>query len=153
MFSRLSKLSKSFRAASLWSKALDSAAEKDYTAALTCLKSIYDIFKTSIPSERVTCDVNILCANVACKLGDYNLSVAAVTIAVSQLNCDAAELSKCDRDYLAVYCKNLLEYCAQKTKDPKVASAAASIKADFDSALLQRVRRDITRNFPISGLT
>jgi hypothetical protein len=152
MSGRLSKLARSYKAASFWSKALDRAAQKDYAAALACLRSIYAVFETSIPSDSVTCDVNILCANMACKLGDHYLSVSAVTTALSQLEHDADELSKYDKDYLGVYCKRLLEYCAYKAKDERVARVAASIEADFDSLLLSKVRRDITKNFPITGM-
>ena len=152
MLGRLSKLVKSYRAASHWSKALDSAAQSDYAAALTRLRSIYDLFETSMPSDRVTCDINILCANVACKLGDYNLSLAAVTVAVSQLDHDADELTMYDRKYLAVYCKKLLEYCAYKTKDERFGRVAASMEGDSDAVLLPKVSRHIVRNFPITGL-
>ena len=152
MFGRLSKLAKAYRAASHWNNALDKASQKNYAAALICLRSVYDVFETNMPSDRVDCEVNILCANVACKLDDYNLSVAAAIIAMDQLKHDARELSTYDRDYLGVYCRKLLEYCAFKTKDDRVADLAVSIAADFDPVLLPKVHRHILRKFPITGL-
>ena len=142
-------MKRAFKAALLWNKALNSASRKNYAESLGYLRSVYDIFETRMPSETVSCDINILCANVACKLGDYDLSISAVTTALSQLEHNASEFSQSDKNYLSIYCRDILRYCAYYNRDERAAALAASIKTEFDPSLLRMVRQHIKRKFPM----
>src|SRR5215475_11264814 len=99
------KFVRAVRAALLWVKALDKAAEGNHADAIACLRSIYDIYGGEIPSAAITYDINMLCGSVAGKLGDFDLSVAATMIALRQLKGHIKGLSDFDKDYLRYHCK------------------------------------------------
>jgi hypothetical protein len=149
MFAPIRRLVKGFKAACLWSKALDKTSSQDYTAALSCLRAIYQIFDTEMPSGAVTTDVNILCGNVACKIGDYDLAVAATVCALRQIIND--NISEYDKQYLRYYCKKILEYCAYRGEQVFLPPDLSPFNVEFSSLDRAKVRSDFAKNFPVTS--
>ncbi len=149
MFAPIRKLVKGYKAASFWSKALDKTSSQDYAAALSCLRAIYQIFDTDIPSGAVTIDVNILCGSVASKIGNYDLAVAATVCALRQIIED--DISEYDKQYLRYYCRKILEYCTCRGKQVFVPPDLSPFNVEFASLDRAKIRSDFARNFPITS--
>jgi len=120
---------------------------------LSCLKGIYDILQVDMPSVSVIYDVNIACGHVACKLGNYELSVAATITALRQMNEDIKGVSAYDKLYLRYYCKRILEFCSSKMRSTALPPDVWPISVDYTSLQREKVRPDILRNFPITKPT
>jgi hypothetical protein len=133
----------------LWDKAIDAASRNDQVAALSYLRRLYQVFDAEIPSDKVWCDINILSANVACKLGYYDLSVSAATIALRQLTGRTRDVSNFDKDYLRYFCQLILAYCEKKGKMLDLPPDLWPIGVKLESLQPKKVRRDLVRNFPI----
>lgn len=149
MFGIIGRYVKASRVACLWTRALDQASRKEHAKAFAYLKAIYDAFQVEMPSHRVNYDINILCGNLACKLGNYDLSVAATSIALRQMNDCIRGVSQWDKDYLRYYCKTILLYCTSRGKNLVLPPDIWPIDVNFGSLQREKVRPRITRDFPI----
>jgi hypothetical protein len=143
------RLIKGYRVASLWDKALNKASQQEYAGALSCIRAIYEIFHAEIPSDRVPFDINILCGNVATKLGDYDLAVEATTCALRQII--VSKLSEYDKRYLRYYCRTILEHCVYKGREVLLPHDLSPFDIEFSSLDREKVRSDLVRNFPVTS--
>jgi hypothetical protein len=149
MLSPIKRFFKALQFALLWDKAVQRACRKEYSLALVSLRKIYAVWDTDGPSDRVPCDVNVLCGNVASKVDDYDLSLAATSTAVRQLSQPIRHFSRYDRDYLRYYCKIILSYWTVRGKIFDLPPDLWPIGVDLNSLQVDRVRPDILRNFPV----
>src|ERR1051326_1576724 len=149
MIRLLGALVKASKVAWFWGESIRAASHNNHIAALSYLRRIYEVFDAEMPSEKVWRDINVLCANVACKLGQYELSVACTTIALRQLSGRIKDMSNYDKDYLRYYCKLVLRYCERKGKPLDLPPDLWPIGVELESLQPKRVRPDLVSNFPI----
>ena len=150
MIAFINKYVRAAKASLLYSRALDRASESDHAEALAQLNSVYEAFRTEMPSRDVPYDVNILCGHVAAQLGKYDIAVEAITIALEQLQREKIKgLSEHDRKYLKYYCAVEMRYCASKMGPGAVSKELLASAPEFYSLQIGKVKPYIRRNFPI----
>ncbi|MFO1187924.1 MAG: hypothetical protein U1E87_11025 [Alphaproteobacteria bacterium] len=125
----------------------DRAARHQHEQAMPYLTRMYDALGGEMPSARALIEMNMLCSNVAFKLGRYELAVDAARLALRQID-GKKPFSEEEKDYLRYYCKVVFEACERETDYRTFDSRLIDVK--FSSLRFEKVRSRLRREFPIT---
>lgn len=135
----------------IWSKAQSLASRHAYEEALDELKLAYKAMDSTIPSQNVSVETNILASTVQAGLGDVSNALISIRLALKQLE-EPNPLHNGDtRDYLKLYCKWMLDY-GGSTLGIDVKEESDSIARQVSGVNLRKVRYDVRKNFPMPHL-
>ena len=141
-------LGRAFKRAFLWDRALVRASRGEHSAAMEYVRRIYALRGEQVPSVRVRYYENTLTAHLACRLGDYDLAVAASRTVLNQLNLDVRGLSEFDKDYLRYYCKTIMEHCSYRL-NLSVFQESREIRLRYRDLQFDKVRPHLKEKFPV----